>query len=223
MTTLRILHEDRNALVIDKPPGLAVHPGPRTPDSLEALLPDLVPRGRFVPQPVHRLDRDTSGCLLLGRTRGAVKEMGSLFASRAVGKTYWSVVEGEVIGHSGVVDAPLRKLSSPTTGWRMVIDPAGQPARTAWTVLARGAGRSLVEFRPETGRTHQIRVHATQLGRDCSLLGDPVYGRAGGRATVLHARRLDVPAMRQEPSFSVVAPLPASFSRELSGWASVPS
>lgn len=220
MTPLRILHQDRNALVIDKPAGLAVHPGPRTPQSLEDLLPSLVLPGRFPPHPVHRLDRDTSGCLLLGRSRGAMKAFAELFATRAVRKTYWAIVDGEVEADEGVIDAPLRKLSSAAAGWRMVIAPTGQPARTAWRLLARGPRRALIEFRPETGRTHQIRVHATQLGPGCALWGDPIYGKRHVAAMLLHARRLDVPAVREAPAFSAAAPLPADFIQALSGWAS---
>ncbi len=205
----RILAIDAHVLILDKPAGLAVHPGPATPHSLEAHLIQL--REGFVrsPQPAHRLDRDTSGCLVLGRHPKALKRLMALFAEGRVAKTYWAIVDGAPDGDAGEIDAPLHKVSTAADGWRMVVNPAGKPARTRWQVLERGP-RSLIEFMPVTGRTHQIRVHAAALGTP--IVDDPVYG-AGSRGSdlgpmLLHARRVVVPYADDRPPVDATAPLP---------------
>lgn len=204
MLASRVLHIDAHLIVLDKPAGLAVHPGPRTPRSIEDHLPELRFGFQRLPQPAHRLDRDTSGCLALGRHPKAVKRLAALFADGKVGKTYWAAVEGAPAGDEGVIDAPLLKVSTKATGWRITVDPKGKPARTSWRVLDRQPGRSLVAFMPETGRTHQVRVHAAYLG--CPLLGDPVYGRGEGPMQ-LHARQLAIPY--GDTPIVAVAPVPA--------------
>ena len=203
----RVLFIDGEALVIDKPAGLAVHPGPKTPRSLEDHLRDLRFGFQRPPAPVHRLDRDTSGCLLLSRHPKAHKRFARMFEEGRVEKTYLAVLEG-VIDGEGTIDLALAKRSSKEQGWRMVADPDGQTARTGWRALRQEAGRTLVEFRPETGRTHQIRVHAA-LGLGAAVAGDPVYGRAGG-PMLLHAAALIVPR-EGKPAVSATAPLPPSF------------
>ena len=196
-----ILHLDRDIAILDKPAGLAVHPGPRTPDSLEALLPALGSR-HFTPVAAHRLDRDTSGCIAIALSRRGAKWLGAAFAGGGAAKTYWAILSALPDAPEGVIDAPLTKISSAQAGWRMVTAPDGKPARTRWRVLD-GATR-LVEFRPETGRTHQIRVHAAHLG--CAIAGDPVYGRADGPMR-LHARSLAV-GLPDGRIIQAVAPLP---------------
>ena len=155
----RVLFVDAEALVIDKPAGLAVHAGPKTPHSLEDHLPDLRFGFHRPPAPVHRLDRDTSGCLLLSRNPKAHKRFARAFEEGRVEKLYLAVVEGIVEG-DGAIDLPLLKVSSRERGWRMTADAKGQPARTRWRALRSEDGRTLVSFTPETGRTHQIRAHA---------------------------------------------------------------
>lgn len=208
-----ILAEGKTWLVLDKPAGLAVHPGPRTPDSLEALLPAFALHG-LVPQPVHRLDRDTSGCLLLSRRPSAHRTLARAFSEGAVEKTYWALVEGPVTAEAGRIDAPLLKTSSAAQGWRMVADPRGQAAATRWRRLAQLGNYTLLEFRPETGRTHQIRVHATLLGPGTALVGDPVYGTADARGMMLHARALGFAEPQTGARVEVMAPLPARFGPE---------
>jgi RluA family pseudouridine synthase len=212
MARLPVLAEGKTWLVIDKPAGLAVHPGPRTPHSLEGLLPNLAQHG-VVPQPVHRLDRDTSGCLLLARRQSALRTLSGTFAAGSVRKCYWALVEGTLPGAAGRIDAPLAKRSSRSQGWRMVPDPAGQPAATRWRRIGSAGDLSLVEFTPETGRTHQIRVHATLLGAGTALVGDPVYGRAAADGMMLHAARLGFAEPQSGELVEVLAPFPARFRR----------
>src|SRR3546814_8946160 len=161
------------------------------------------------PSPVHRLDRDTSGCLLLSRNPKAHTRFCALFERGSVAKTYWAVVEGAPDGEGGSVDLPLGKISSKVEGWRMVHDPKGKPAQTRWRVLERRDGRALIEFIPLTGRTHQNRVHAAS-GLGTPIAGDPVYG-AGRGPMLLHARRLIVTRGEGRSVIDVTAPLPASF------------
>jgi tRNA pseudouridine32 synthase/23S rRNA pseudouridine746 synthase len=206
-----LLAEGRSWFVLDKPAGLAVHPGPKTPVSLEALLPAFAPN-RPVPQAVHRLDRDTSGCLLVARRASALRRLSAAFERGEVRKLYWGIVENPPEAEAGRVSAPLLKRSSAQAGWRMVADAAGKPAATAWVVLAREAGRALVAFRPETGRTHQIRVHATLLAPGAALHGDPVYGQAAAGEMMLHARELAFADPDDGAPVEVTSPFPARFA-----------
>lgn len=204
-----ILFRDDRFVVLDKPAGLPVHPGPRGGRSVEDWFPALS-RRRDGPWLAHRLDADTSGCLLVALRRAALVGAQALFAAGEVRKTYWAVVAGDPPADSGVVDAPLLKRQS-RTGWRMAIDPTGQPARTDWRVLGRAGGLCWLELRPRTGRTHQIRVHCA-AGLGCPLLGDPVYGTADGHGLHLLARSLHVPL--PEP-VDATAPPDAALARTL--------
>ena len=202
-----ILHRTSDVAVIDKPAGLAVHPGPRTPDSLEDHLPALAVHG-FRPVAAHRLDRDTSGCLAVALSRRGIKMLAAAFASGSTEKIYWAVLSALPAEPAGLVDAPLAKISSAAAGWRMVVRGDGKPARTHWRVL--DAATRLVEFRPETGRTHQIRVHAAHIG--AAIIGDPVYGEGIG-PMMLHARALAIPL----PGGRIIrclAPLPPGWPPE---------
>src|SRR6185436_19405016 len=204
----RVLFLDGEALVIDKPAGLAVHPGPRTPDSLEAHLHQLRFGFQRRPLPVHRLDRDTSGCLLLARNPKAHKRFQRAFENKQVGKTYVAILDGVPEAESGTVDLALGKTSSAEAGWRMVTDPAGQSAVTHWRLAAVRDGRAAVVFTPETGRTHQIRVHAAD-GIGIPISGDPVYG-AGKGPMLLHALSIRV-EREGKPPVEATAPLPPTF------------
>lgn len=206
MTTPTILFQSDTALVIDKPAGLAVHRGPAGGPSLEDHLEALRMGKRHLPQPVHRLDQDTAGCLVLGRTKPALAELGGYFAGGQARKTYWAVLTGELPGESGEVTAPLLKTSTARDGWRMVVDARGQAARTLWRVRGRAEGMSWVEFRPLTGRTHQLRAHAAHLGHP--ILGDVRYGGGTGAMQLL-ARRIRLPGI------DATAPVPEHMRREI--------
>ena len=205
----RVLFLDGEALVIDKPAGLPVDPPRDGGLSLENHLDQLAFGFRRWPQAVHRLDRDTSGCLLLSRNPKAHVRYGQAFERGEVEKLYLAVLAGVPEQEAGTIDLPLAKFSSPTLGWRMRGDPRGKPAQTAWRVLRVEGDRALVEFRPATGRTHQIRVHAAEaLG--CPVVGDPVYGRTDPTGMLLHARRLAVPRAGKA-AIEAEAPVPERF------------
>ena len=204
----RILFIDAEAIVIDKPAGLPVDTPRRGGDSIVSRLDELRFGFRRKPTPMHRLDQDTSGCLLLARSPKSRAALQQAFEARRVEKYYLAVVAGEIAEGEGTIDRPLAKTSSADAGWRMVADPDGQQAVTHWRRIATRDGNTLVEFRPETGRTHQIRVHAREaFGR--GIVGDRVYGVPGG-PMLLHASRIVVPR-DGKPAIDVTAPLPDYF------------
>jgi tRNA pseudouridine32 synthase / 23S rRNA pseudouridine746 synthase len=214
MNDLSILFEDGEALVIDKPAGLPLDRPRAGGISLDDFLPTLRLGFAREPAAVHRLDRDTSGCLLLARNPKALKRFSAAFEQRLVAKVYLGIVAGKVEGDHGVIDLAMTKISSAADGWRMILAKKGKPALTRWRKLAENENGTLVEFRPETGRTHQIRVHALH-GLGNALLGDPVYGErtSSGPAaarTMLHASRITI-TRAGKPPVDAHAPMPADF------------
>jgi len=209
MLDQRILFIDAEAMVIDKPAGLPVDTPRKGGDSVAKRLNELKQGFQRPPTPMHRLDQDTSGCLLLARSPKARSSLQKAFETHQIEKYYLALVDGEIERDEGTIDVPLAKKSSAEAGWRMVADPKGDKAITHWRkVLAQG-GRTLVEFRPVTGRTHQLRVHAREaFGR--GIVGDRVYGVPGG-PMLLHASRLVVPR-QGKPAIDVTAPLPDYFA-----------
>jgi tRNA pseudouridine32 synthase/23S rRNA pseudouridine746 synthase len=203
-----ILFIDAEALVLDKPAGLPVDAPRRGGESIASRIDELGYGFKRPPTPMHRLDTDTSGCLLFARTAKARATFQKAFESRAVEKYYLAVVASQIAEEEGIIDLALAKKSSAEAGWRMVGDPQGQDAVTHWRRLAVRDESTLVEFRPVTGRTHQIRVHAREaFGR--GIAGDRVYGVPGG-PMLLHASRLVVPR-EPKPTIEVHAPLPDYF------------
>jgi tRNA pseudouridine32 synthase / 23S rRNA pseudouridine746 synthase len=224
----RVLYRDGLMLVIDKPPGFAVHKGPKGGESLEDHFGALrfgLPRA---PALAHRLDRDTSGCLVLGRHRKALAELGRLFKAGSIGKCYWAVVEGGPVEDEGRIEIALGRKDA-TRGWWMKHDPGGQPAVTTWKVRGRtrigeaGVARdhTWLALEPLTGRTHQLRVHCAAMG--WPILGDSIYGTAprhGGPPLHLHARKVVVPLYKNRAPIEVSAPVPAQMQEMLRqcGW-----
>jgi tRNA pseudouridine32 synthase/23S rRNA pseudouridine746 synthase len=216
----RLLYRDGLMLVIDKPAGYAVHRGPKGGESLEDYFDALrfgLPRA---PALAHRLDRDTSGCLVLGRHRKALAQLGRLFKSGAIGKTYWAVAEGAPETDEGVIELPLGRLDA-TRGWWMKHDPEGQPAVTKWKVMGRGGKLCWLALEPVTGRTHQLRVHCAEMGWPIS--GDTIYGtapRSGGPMLHLQAREIVVPLYKNREPIQVSAPVPHHMRDALAacGW-----
>ena len=203
----RVLYRDGLVLVINKPSGIPVHAGPGGGPNLEHWFPLL----RFgLPRPpalAHRLDRDTAGCLVLGRHPKGLRRLGRLFSEGKVEKIYWAVVAGVPTEPAGRIDAPLRKLPRGVTGWHMVVDPAGIPAVTDYRVLGAADGHAWLELRPRTGRTHQIRVHCAALG--CPVVGDAGYGGPPGQPLQLLARSVALPLYPAKPPIAVTAPVPS--------------
>ena len=206
-----ILFEDGEALVIDKPAGLPIDRPRAGGQSLADHLGDLRLGFQREPTPVHRLDTDTSGCLLLARNPKALVRFARAFEERSVEKRYLGVLAGELAEDEGTIVLSLSKISSAEKGWRMIAAKKGKPSVTHWRKLAVVGGRTLVEFRPETGRTHQIRIHAV-AGLGVPLAGDPVYGdKRSGPRTMLHAANLIVPR-GAKPPIDAQSPLPADFA-----------
>ncbi|SNS59811.1 tRNA pseudouridine32 synthase / 23S rRNA pseudouridine746 synthase [Sphingomonas laterariae] len=210
MLSDRVLFIDAEALVVDKPAGLPVTEVRDGSLSVENHLDSLRFGFQRRPAIVHRLDRDTSGCLLLARNPKALKRYSAAFEAGEVAKTYWAVVSPVPAGDGGTIDLPLHKVSTREAGWRMIVDPRGKASRTHWRKLAEADGRALIEFTPETGRTHQIRVHAAS-GLNAPIVGDPVYGKGDG-PMLLHARALSLPRPNKAPIEATAEP-PASFGR----------
>jgi tRNA pseudouridine32 synthase / 23S rRNA pseudouridine746 synthase len=223
----RVLHRDGLMLIVDKPAGIPVHRGPRNSrDKSGAALEDYFDGLRFgLPRPpvlAHRLDRDTSGCLVLGRHRKATASLGLLFKHNKIDKTYWAVVEGGPEAEAGTIDMPLGRLNA-ERGWWQKPDPAGLPSTTNWKVLGRSADRKLtwLALEPVTGRTHQLRVHCAASG--FPIIGDSIYGsapREGGAMLHLHAREISVPLSKNKPPVKVAAPAPEHMRERLAqcGW-----
>jgi tRNA pseudouridine32 synthase/23S rRNA pseudouridine746 synthase len=223
----RLVYRDGLMLVIDKPAGLAVHKGPKGGDSLEDYFDAL----RFgLPRPpalAHRLDRDTSGCLVLGRHRKALAALGRLFKSGRIGKTYWAVVAGEPGQEEGRIELPLGRKDA-TRGWWMKHDPAGRPALTTWKVMGQTQADASnsprlawLALEPVTGRTHQLRVHCAAMG--WPIVGDSIYGAAPRMQTPglhLHAREIVVPLYNNRAPIRVSAPVPPHMQQLLRacGW-----
>ncbi|HUI15362.1 MAG TPA: RNA pseudouridine synthase [Xanthobacteraceae bacterium] len=223
----RLLYRDGLMLVLDKPAGMAVHRGsPNSKDRNRESIEDHFDALRFgLPRPpalAHRLDRDTTGCLVLGRHRKALAQLGKLFRNGAIDKTYWAVVEGGPDAAEGEIDMPLGRLDD-KIGWWQKHDPKGQPAVTKWRVMGRFAALTWLALEPLTGRTHQLRVHCAETG--WPILGDAIYGnapRTGGPTLHLHAREIIVPLYKNRPPIQVVAPVPEHMRERLTacGWRS---
>lgn len=207
----RLIYRDALMLVLDKPAGLPVHKGTGGGETLEQHFEALrfgLPR---TPSLAHRLDRDTSGCLILGRHRQALHKLGNMFAANRIKKTYWAIVEGTPADAEGEIAQPLIKQSESPARWWMRVAEEGEegalPALTRYKVMGSSEGISWLELKPQTGRTHQLRVHCASLGHP--IIGDRVYGtQARGQLMQLHAKALEVPLYDKKPPITVEAPPP---------------
>jgi tRNA pseudouridine32 synthase / 23S rRNA pseudouridine746 synthase len=187
--TFRTIYQDDRLLVLDKPSGLLAVPGrgPLLEDCLSARVQAVWPTALVV----HRLDRDTSGVIVMALDADAQRELSRQFAERETAKAYAAVVAGRLGPEKGFVDLPLRKdFDRPP---RHCVDPVhGRPSQTRWRVVERHDDRTRVELEPLTGRSHQLRIHMAELGH--AILGDPLYGDEASPAMaerlLLHAERL---------------------------------
>lgn len=215
---LDILYEDAALVVVNKPAGLVAHPGAgnREHTLVNALLHHCGERlsaagGAERPGIVHRLDKETSGCMVVAKDDAAHRALAAQFAGRTVTKIYLAWVKGRLRREHGLIEAPIGR--HPVARQRMTVarPGAGRAARTEYWVRAQVAGASLVECRLHTGRTHQIRVHLKHLGHP--VLGDAVYGGRGGYPRqMLHAWRLAFAHPRTGERLAFAAPVPADFA-----------
>lgn len=214
-----LIYEDPGAFVLNKPPGLATQGGTKTHQHLDRLLDGLAGQGGR-PKLVHRLDKDTSGALLVARSARSAGHFAKAFSGRTARKVYWAIIVGVPEASQGVIDAPLAKQPG-TGGEKMHVDEEnGLPAKTRWRVIDRAGNRAAwVELQPLTGRTHQLRAHMAAIGHP--IVGDAKYGGAeafltGGisRKLHLHARRIRIDAP-DGGAIDVTADLPAHFAESL--------
>lgn len=223
-----ILHDDAHLLAVNKPPGILVHP--TASSTGPSLLGWLRSREAGPLHLVHRLDRDTSGAVVLARTAEAARTLSRAFASGEVAKTYLAVVFGSVGPDAGTIELPLGKASGSAVHVKQGVAAMGRPARTDYRVIERLDGFTLLELSPRTGRRHQIRVHLQAIGHP--VAGDRLYGareshhvrfRASGfdermrrdvvaERHLLHAASLELPHPETGRRLTIAAPLPADMA-----------
>jgi 23S rRNA pseudouridine955/2504/2580 synthase len=208
-----VIHKDKDALVLNKPPGLATQGGTGTTEHVDRLLDALWFEAEGRPKLVHRLDKDTSGALLVARNSRAAAHFAKAFSSRTARKVYWALVMGVPAIEDGMIELPIAKQPG-TGGEKMYVDEKeGSPARTRYRVIeAAGSTCAWLELQPFTGRTHQLRVHLSAIGHP--IVGDGKYGGRDAfltgtisRKMHLHARRIRVDAL-EGPQIDVTAELP---------------
>ena len=212
-----VVREESTLLVINKPPGLAVHGGSGISVGLIETLRAMYDTDRYL-ELVHRLDRDTSGLLLVARRASTLRSLHGLLRSNGVDKRYLCLVSGRWPAHLKRVDAPLEKFALPSGERRVKVAAAGRQSLTTFRVVTRWSGATLVEAKPVTGRTHQIRVHCQHAG--FPILGDAKYSdeaairlaaKIGLKRLFLHAASLNF--RLEEQNYSLEAPLPKELQR----------
>jgi len=211
------LYEDDDVIVFNKPHGLAVQGGSGTVRHLDGILKSIPNAQGEAPRLVHRLDRDTSGCIIVAKTAAAAKHFGSVFRSRSARKIYWAIVAGNPTPRQGEISCFLAKQVT-ADGEQMVVvrngTPGAQHSSSYYSTTDTASRRfAWVTLKPVTGRTHQLRVHMAQLGTP--IIGDPRYFNIEnwqaapglGEGLHLHARRLSLP-LRNGKRLDITAPLP---------------
>ncbi|MGB1539687.1 MAG: RluA family pseudouridine synthase [Rickettsiales bacterium] len=204
----RLLYRDGMMLILDKPAGLPVHAGPKGGENLEQYFDGLRFGWSKPPALSHRLDRDTSGCLVLGRHPKALRKLGKLFSSGKVKKAYWAITHGIPEQDSGTIDLPLTKRSTAQKGWWMEVDEQeGKASITDYKVLGKAEGHAWLELSPRTGRTHQIRVHLAAIG--CPIVGEYMYSDIKPEQPLhLHSRSITLPLYKNKDAITATAEPP---------------
>jgi 23S rRNA pseudouridine1911/1915/1917 synthase len=221
---LDVLYEDADLIVLNKPAGLTVHPAPGNRDGtlVNGLLhhcPDLPGiGGELRPGIVHRLDRDTTGCIVIAKSQEALVRLQSQIQRRIASREYLAVVHGVPKGDAGTITAAIGRHPVDRKKYAVVNDDSGRHARTHWSLIERLGDHSLLRFRLDTGRTHQIRVHCAHIGHP--IVGDPLYSRCRRLPVVLpgqalHAERLGLEHPIHGGRMSFEAPLPEAFEKLL--------
>ncbi|MCE2716772.1 MAG: RluA family pseudouridine synthase [Pseudomonadota bacterium] len=213
--SIEVLYRDALMLAINKPSGLPVHKGAgRKIATLEDYLDDLrfgLPKR---PELAHRLDKDTTGCLILGRNKVALKRLSELFQQHLIEKTYIAIAHGVIENNQGEINLPIAKKSRDKKSWWGKIDDNGQPSLTHYEVLARSDTATLVKLIPITGRTHQLRIHLQALGYP--IVGDQIYGQKDKENSLcLHCYEMNVPLYAKKEKILLHAPLPENFVKVL--------
>lgn len=213
--TLEVIYKDSLMLAINKPAGLPVHKGAgRKMKTLEDYLDELrfgLPKR---PELAHRLDKDTTGCLILGRNKVALKRLSELFLQQKIQKTYLALVHGKVISKTGEIKYPIAKKTKDKRSWWGKVDEQGQPALTHYEALYSSQAGSLVRLIPITGRTHQLRIHMQAIGHP--IVGDPIYGTKHDKNSLcLHCAEMEVPLYAKREPIVLKAPLPDLFNKAM--------
>lgn len=213
--TPRVVHRDDDLLALAKPAGLAVHGGSGVRHSVVDWLDRAgfgVRTATWRPAPAHRLDRGTSGVLLVGLQPAAARALAASFRDGAVAKTYFAIVEGAPPARAGEIDAPLAvRTDASADEPKVVVAAGGEPARTGYQAVASANDLTLVRLQPREGRQHQLRAHLAHLG--CPILGDRRYGarRGAGGGFFLHCSSMTLPHPRSGAPITLTAPAPAGW------------
>jgi tRNA pseudouridine32 synthase / 23S rRNA pseudouridine746 synthase len=203
-----VLYRDDHMIILNKPTGIAVHRTPKGDENLESYFSALTFERTNPPMLAHRLDKLTSGCLVLGRHGKSIAHLGKLFTQGRIKKCYVALVLGYPPDVAGVFSRPIMRVDLGRGKWEFRCSPDGQEAITEYRVLAKSATHSLLSLSPLTGRTHQLRLHCQALG--CPIVGDVFYGGGEGQL-LLHAFQVHIPASGGYERVDATAPLPEYF------------
>lgn len=211
-----VLHRDDALIILNKPAGIAVHRTPKGDENIEQYFDALKFGEALPPSLAHRLDKETSGCLVLGRNRKALARLGHLFMQGRVSKRYLALVTAVPSEMSGQISRPIKRVDLGRGKWEFVIADDGQEAVTDYRVIAHSDTHALLSMEPKTGRTHQLRLHCQALG--CPILGDRFYGgeREGVERLHLHASHVSIPY--DKTPVEAEAPLPEYFEASLASY-----
>lgn len=206
-----VIYRDALILIINKPAGLAVHSSKNLrAKSLTDYLPDLCFGLPKLPQIAHRLDRKTSGCLILGRHKQALVKLERFFQASEVHKVYYALVHGVPEKESGTVDAAMDKSTKSNHRWKMEISNKGKESSTSYQLISTNGTISLVKLIPHTGRTHQLRLHMQHIG--CPIIGDKIYGiEDKSKEMMLHAYSVDLKLYPKKENIVAIASIPQYF------------